>query len=196
MERQKLVLNLLSIVSITHYNLLLHTCIKLYTNILSIKGKPRFIKKLQDTVVDEGATLHLTIEVDACPAPNVKWLRNGNDVSADARIKITRDSHRHESYNLTVDLVKYEDQGEYEVVVQNTYGTVSSKSSVTVQSKSQYIHSKEVLLFSYLYITYRIGYILFTISIFIEMCTLLPITCQLYIFCSSKKSSFYNVSNF
>lgn len=98
-------------------------------------GKPRIIKHLEDTVVDEGATLHLEVEVEACPEPTVKWLRNGREVNADARIKITRDTHRHETYNLDVDLIKYEEQGEYEVVVTNALGTVSSKSYVTVQSK-------------------------------------------------------------
>lgn len=88
--------------------------------------------------MDEGATLHLEIEVEACPEPTVKWLRNGREVSADARIKISRDIHRQESYHLAVDLIKYEEQGEYEVIVTNTLGTVNSKSIVTVQSKFQF----------------------------------------------------------
>lgn len=85
--------------------------------------------------MDEGATLHLEVEVDACPEPTVKWLRNGKEVSADARIKISRDKKRHETYNLDVDLIKYEEGGEYEVIVTNALGTVSSKSHVTVHSK-------------------------------------------------------------
>lgn len=100
-----------------------------------IVGKPRFIKKLKDTVVEEGATLHLEVEVEASPEPTVKWLRNGREVSAGARIKITRDKKRYETYHLAVDLIKYEEEGEYEVVVTNTLGTVSCKSMVTVQSK-------------------------------------------------------------
>lgn len=98
-------------------------------------GAPRIIKQLKDTTVDEGATLHLEVEVAGCPEPTVKWLRNGREVSADARIKISRDTKRQESFNLTVDLIKYEEQGEFEVIVSNYLGTVSSKSFVTVQSK-------------------------------------------------------------
>lgn len=86
-------------------------------------------------MVDEGATLHLEVEVEACPEPTVKWLRNGKEVSADARIKISRDKKRNETYNLDVSLIKYEEGGEYQVVVTNALGTVSSKSHVTVQSK-------------------------------------------------------------
>ncbi|VEN40593.1 unnamed protein product [Callosobruchus maculatus] len=99
---------------------------------LTVNCAPRFLKQLKDTTVEEGATLHLEVEVEACPSPTVKWLRNGREVSADARIKISRDTKRHETYNLAVNLIKYEEQGEYEVVVTNSLGTVSSKSFVTV----------------------------------------------------------------
>ncbi|VEN40600.1 unnamed protein product [Callosobruchus maculatus] len=102
---------------------------------LTVNCAPRFLKQLKDTTVEEGATLHLEVEVEACPSPTVKWLRNGREVSADARIKISRDTKRHETYNLAVNLIKYEEQGEYEVVVTNSLGTVSSKSFVTVHTK-------------------------------------------------------------
>ncbi|XP_045464016.1 obscurin isoform X11 [Harmonia axyridis] len=99
---------------------------------LTVNCAPRIIKQLKDTTVEEGATLHLELEIEACPAPQVKWLRNGREVNADARIKISRDSKRNETYNLDVSLIKYEEQGEYEVYVTNELGTVSSKSLVTV----------------------------------------------------------------
>ncbi|CAH1967608.1 unnamed protein product [Acanthoscelides obtectus] len=102
---------------------------------LTVNCAPRILKQLKDTTVEEGATLHLEVEVEACPAPTVKWLRNGREVSADARIKISRDTKRHETFNLAVNLIKYEEQGEYEVVVTNSLGTVSSKSFVTVHTK-------------------------------------------------------------
>ncbi|KAJ8950645.1 hypothetical protein NQ318_010845 [Aromia moschata] len=99
---------------------------------LTVNCAPRIIKHLKDTTVEEGATLYLEVEVDGCPPPTVKWLRNGREVSADARIKISRDTQREETFNLKVDLIKYEEQGEYEVFVTNALGTVSSKSTVTV----------------------------------------------------------------
>ncbi|KAJ8919920.1 hypothetical protein NQ315_006449 [Exocentrus adspersus] len=100
---------------------------------LTVNCAPRIIKELEDVTIEEGATLHLEVEVDGCPPPTVKWLRNGREVSADARIKISKDTHRHETYNLAVDLIKYEEQGEYEVIITNCMGTVTSKSIVTVQ---------------------------------------------------------------
>ncbi|XP_068917949.1 obscurin isoform X4 [Tenebrio molitor] len=99
---------------------------------LTVNCAPRILKQLKDTTVEEGATLHLEVEVDGCPTPTVKWLKNGREVSADARIKISRDTQRQENYNLAVNLIKHEEEGEYEVVVTNSLGTVSSKSYVTV----------------------------------------------------------------
>jgi hypothetical protein len=56
-------------------------------------------------------------------------------VRADARLKITRDSHRSETYCLTLNLVKEEDSGDYEVKATNSMGTATSMSRVFVQSK-------------------------------------------------------------
>lgn len=44
-------------------------------------------------------------------------------------------SSRLENYHLSVTLVKEEDGGEYEVRAENEFGSVSSKSTVTVHSK-------------------------------------------------------------
>ncbi|KAI5632857.1 immunoglobulin i-set domain-containing protein [Phthorimaea operculella] len=104
----------------------------------TVNRKPRFTKSLVDMTVDEGQTLKLEVEVEGCPEPKLKWLKNGKEVTLDARIKIERDTKRLENYNLTVNLVKEEDGGEYEVRAENEFGSVSSKSMVTV-------HTKEVL---------------------------------------------------
>lgn len=85
--------------------------------------------------VDEGATLKLEVEIEACPEPTIKWFKNGQEVTADARIKIERDSHRLENYNLTVNLTKGEDSGEYEVRATNEMGNVSCMSKVVIHSK-------------------------------------------------------------
>lgn len=61
--------------------------------------------------------------------------KNGKEVSADARLKIMRDSKRSESYWLSLTIVKEQDAGEYEVRATNILGSVESKSIVTVVSK-------------------------------------------------------------
>nr|XP_012153983.1 PREDICTED: muscle M-line assembly protein unc-89-like isoform X1 [Megachile rotundata] len=105
---------------------------------LTVKTRPRLLKKLpNDLRVNEGDTLKLVFEVSGTPDPDVKWFKDGQEVSADARIKITRDSKRKESYDLTVTLVKGSDGGVYEVRAENELGYVTSKTKVMVMTKTE-----------------------------------------------------------
>lgn len=97
--------------------------------------------------VDEGTTLKLEVEIQACPDPNIKWYKNGQDITTDARIKIERDSQRLENYSLTLNLVKEADGGEYEIKATNEMGSVSCISKVVVHSKLKIFFEK--LLFIY-----------------------------------------------
>ncbi|XP_076165903.1 obscurin isoform X4 [Ptiloglossa arizonensis] len=104
---------------------------------LTVNTRPRLLKKLADQRLKEGDTLKLIFEVAGSPDPEVKWFKDGQEVSADARIKITRDSNRQESYDLTVTLVKGSDGGIYEVRAENELGYVTSKSKVIVMTKTE-----------------------------------------------------------
>ncbi|XP_076762738.1 obscurin isoform X1 [Xylocopa sonorina] len=104
---------------------------------LIVKTRPKLLKKLADQRINEGDTLKLIFEVSGTPDPEVKWYKDGQEVSTDARIKITRDSNRQESYDLTVTLVKGEDGGVYEVRAENELGYVTSKSKVIVMTKTE-----------------------------------------------------------
>ncbi|XP_015180266.1 PREDICTED: muscle M-line assembly protein unc-89 isoform X4 [Polistes dominula] len=103
----------------------------------TVKTKPKLLKKLADQRIKEGETLKLTVEISGTPDPEVKWYKDGHEVSADARIKITRDKQRKESYDLTVTLVKGSDGGAYEVRAENELGMVLSKSKVIVLTKTE-----------------------------------------------------------
>lgn len=85
--------------------------------------------------MNEGDTLTLEIEVYAVPEPKIVWYKDGQEVHADARIKIQRDSQRLETYNLTLNLIKRSESGLYEVKASNILGTASTKSQVTVLSE-------------------------------------------------------------
>lgn len=61
--------------------------------------------------------------------------KNGKEVTADARLKIFRDTKRSESYWMSLTVVKEQDAGEYEVRATNILGSVESKSIVTIISK-------------------------------------------------------------
>ncbi|KAL6444321.1 hypothetical protein ACFW04_001898 [Cataglyphis niger] len=104
---------------------------------LTVNSRPKLLKKLADQRLKEGETLTLTFEVSGTPDPEVKWYKDGEEVTADARIKITRDSQRQESYDLTVTLLKGSDGGLYEVRAENELGYVSSKSKVIVLTKTE-----------------------------------------------------------
>ncbi|CAH0405571.1 unnamed protein product [Chilo suppressalis] len=106
----------------------------------TVNRKPRFTKSLVDMTVDAGTTLKMEVEVEGCPEPRVRWFKDGREMTTDARIKIERDTKRLENYHLTVNLVKEEDGGEYEVRAENEMGSVSSKSTVTVHTRE--VHSR------------------------------------------------------
>lgn len=74
--------------------------------------------------------------------------KDGQEVRADARIKITRDCTRLETYNLTLNLIKREDAGDYEVKATNVLGTASTKSHVKVLSKFILINRGGQIMFS------------------------------------------------
>lgn len=88
-----------------------------------------------DTEVDENNTLTLEVEIYAVPEATITWTKDGQEVHADTRIKITRDSKRSESYSMTLNLTKGSDSGDYEIKATNTLGTSTSKSRVVVQSE-------------------------------------------------------------
>lgn len=99
------------------------------------KGQPKIRKSLTDIEIAEKETLLLEVEIYAVPEAKISWFRDGKEVTSDARIKIQRDSQRSETYNLTLNLIKREEAGVYEVKAINTCGSAVSKSVVTVNSK-------------------------------------------------------------
>lgn len=72
------------------------------------------------------------------PEPKIVWFKDGQEVRSDARIKIQRDSQRLETYNLTLNLIKREESGVYEMKATNTLGTAVCKSVVIVNSKYRF----------------------------------------------------------
>ncbi|XP_017890129.1 obscurin isoform X5 [Ceratina calcarata] len=108
---------------------------------LIVRTRPKLLKKLSDLRIKEGDTMKLIFEVSGTPDPEVKWFKDGQEVTADARIKITRDSKRKESYNLTVTMVKGEDGGVYEVRAENELGYVTSKSKVIIMTPPHIVHT-------------------------------------------------------
>ncbi|XP_046395304.1 obscurin isoform X3 [Ischnura elegans] len=102
----------------------------------SVMCKPRFPKGLSDKAADEGDSLTLTIECYANPEPEVKWFKDNEEIKVDTRIHIKREGSS-DKYNLTFDIVKKSDSGEYEVRAKNNMGEVSTRSKLSVNSSTQ-----------------------------------------------------------
>ncbi|XP_055686183.1 obscurin isoform X3 [Lutzomyia longipalpis] len=119
---------------------------------VTVQCKPKLKKKLKDTEVNAGDNLTLEVEIYAVPEPKVVWYKDGQEVRADARIKISRDTQRLESYWLTLNLVKEQDAGEYEVKVSNPLGIVETRSQVTVINREEdlgnnmHLKQKQIIL--------------------------------------------------
>lgn len=90
---------------------------------------------MKDVEVTENETLQLEVEVYSMPEPKIVWFKDGQEIRTDTRVKIQRDSQRLESYNLTLNLIKREEAGVYEMKASNTLGTAVCKSVVIVNSK-------------------------------------------------------------
>lgn len=113
-------------------------CVCLYNNAILFSltlGKPKIKKQLKDVEVEEGKSLHLETEIYSEPEATVKWYKNGQECSADARLKITHDSKRYEEYSMTLNLCKVDDTGVYEVRAKNKVGESVSKCQVNILSK-------------------------------------------------------------
>ncbi|XP_071443881.1 protein Obscurin isoform X2 [Hetaerina americana] len=105
----------------------------------SVMCKPRFPKGLNDKVIDEGDSLTLTIECYANPEPEVKWYKDNEEIKVDTRIHIKREGS--DKYNLTFDIVKKSDSGEYEVRAKNNMGEVNTRSTLNVNFAPEIISS-------------------------------------------------------
>jgi len=94
--------------------------------------------------------LKLQVTCYGSPIPDIKWYKDGKEVRSDAHIKISKDKKRVENFSLTVNLVKVEDGGEYEVRATNEMGTAVTKSIVTVLGKYifyKYLKVKHLLCY-------------------------------------------------
>lgn len=98
-------------------------------------ARPTFKKGLRDMEITEGGMLKLQVTCIGSPVPDIKWYKDGKEVHSDAHIKISKDKKRVENFSLTVNLVKVEDGGEYEVRATNEMGTAVTKSIVNILGK-------------------------------------------------------------
>ncbi|XP_020716206.1 obscurin isoform X3 [Ceratitis capitata] len=108
--------------------------------IVTVNCKPKIRKPLKDTEVQANGTLTLETDIYAVPEPTVKWYKDGKEINADARVKISRDSYRTEDYSLSLTICQPKDAGTYEVRALNSIGESQSQCKVLILNE---LHTKE-----------------------------------------------------
>ncbi|XP_053213912.1 obscurin-like isoform X4 [Panonychus citri] len=93
---------------------------------------PRLIKNLSDCEVDEGKTMKFEAHIEGNPINEVKWFRNGEPLTIGSNIVPYFDGKR---AGLEIRNCGPMDQGDYEVKLGNSLGTISSKSRGIVRSR-------------------------------------------------------------
>uniref|UniRef100_A0A0K8U7P3 Muscle M-line assembly protein unc-89 n=2 Tax=Bactrocera latifrons TaxID=174628 RepID=A0A0K8U7P3_BACLA len=109
--------------------------------IVTVNCKPKIRKQLKDTEVQANGTLTLETDIYAMPEPTVQWFKDGQEISADARVKISRDSYRTEDYSLSLTICKPTDAGTYEVRALNAIGDSQSQCNVIVLTIPEIQHA-------------------------------------------------------
>jgi hypothetical protein len=98
---------------------------------LSVNSAPMFIEQLKDKPLDPGMDLSLRVRISGSPKPNVKWLRDGQEIFPDgSRIKTTYDEFT-SSYTLTIQAAGESDLGTYSCEATNSEGSATSSCKVS-----------------------------------------------------------------
>ncbi|XP_064466280.1 obscurin-like isoform X2 [Ornithodoros turicata] len=97
---------------------------------LTVKYKPKFEKRPEDTVVYTGEECVFEAVVSGVPTPDVQWLKDGQPISYDDRVKAT--SHK-DVYRLVVKGCKLSDASTYTCTAKNDVGSASCQADLKVK---------------------------------------------------------------
>merc|ERR1719383_1441461 len=94
---------------------------------------PKFETKLSDTEANESKQVILKCKIKCDPRPEVKWFKNGQDITKDPRVKVYTDPTGNDC--LTINSASRGMAGEYEIKATNDMGTASCKCNLKVNTK-------------------------------------------------------------
>ncbi|XP_040072551.1 obscurin isoform X2 [Ixodes scapularis] len=100
------------------------------------KYKPEVVDELKPTVFTEGEPGKLEAKVSGEPMPDVKWIKDGQELPDDSRIRSTTSPGG--DVALTIDPVKPEDAGKYALVAANDEGECRTSAPVTVNQPPRF----------------------------------------------------------
>jgi hypothetical protein len=96
-----------------------------------IEVAPTFVKLPETVTVVDGQDCEINIEVYGLPPPNVKWSYLAEDLTTNAKYKLTSDGTHHQ---LRIFRASAQDAGEYQVICVNNLGRVTGKINVRISS--------------------------------------------------------------
>lgn len=85
---------------------------------------------LTDTVSTLHSSVQFTCQAKGKPSPNVTWLFNSNPVTQSARLQMSGSF-------LSISSIRFEDEGMYQCLLENTIGSAQSSGRLSVQSEPQ-----------------------------------------------------------
>ncbi|XP_051885753.1 coiled-coil domain-containing protein 141 [Pristis pectinata] len=91
---------------------------------------PNFCKLMSNVSVVEGSPVTLEIEVTGLPEPTLTWYKNGQKLTTDQHLKISRKEGKHILY---IEKVSDKDAGIYAVQAKNSNGAINSSAILQVQ---------------------------------------------------------------
>lgn len=97
---------------------------------MTVNSAPAFTQKLKDVQTIPGEKLVLDVKVKGEPAPEVKWAKDGEEISSDKIIK-----EKDGQLKLIVENVSEDDSGIYSCSASNIYGEMTTDCKVDVSSK-------------------------------------------------------------
>ena len=94
---------------------------------------PKFEAKLADTEANESKQVVLKCKIKCEPRPEIKWFKNGQEITKDPRVKVYLDPTGNDC--LTINSASRGMAGEYEIRATNEMGTASCKCNLKVNTK-------------------------------------------------------------
>lgn len=111
-------------------NLVINNIIKVIEPV--VLRAPRITRPLPALITERGKSLKLLADFESIPKPEVKWFRNGIEITPTNKHKI---NIYEKTAELTITEVTNKDSGKYEIRVQNEAGEARSSSSINVKER-------------------------------------------------------------
>ncbi|XP_037503804.1 obscurin isoform X6 [Rhipicephalus sanguineus] len=105
------------------------------------KYEPKIVDELKPAVFTEGEPGKLEAKVSGDPMPDVKWIKDGKELPDDNRIRSTTSPGG--DVALTIDPVKPEDAGKYDLVAANDEGECRTSAPVSVNHAPKFVKPLE-----------------------------------------------------